>query len=35
MFISTNYLVINYGVDEKIARFFVDSEPPVENLILA
>ena len=32
MFISTEYLIINYGVDEKIARFFVDREPPVNNL---
>lgn len=32
MFISTEYLVINYGIDEKIARFFVDREPPADNL---
>jgi hypothetical protein len=32
MFISTSYLVKNYGIDEKIARFFVDREPPPNNL---
>jgi len=32
MFISTDHLAINYGVDDKIARFFVDREPPVNNL---
>ena len=32
MFIATDFLIINYGVDEKIARFFVDREPPVNNL---
>ena len=32
MFISTDYLAINYGVDDKIARFFVDREPPANNL---
>lgn len=32
MFITTDYLVINYGVDEEIARFFVDREPPANNL---
>lgn len=32
MFISTKYLVAKYGIDEAIARFFVDREPPVDNL---
>lgn len=32
MFVSTEYLVVNYGVDEKIARYFVDREPPAGNL---
>lgn len=32
MFISSSFLEINYGVDDKIARFFVDREPPEENL---
>jgi hypothetical protein len=32
MFISTGYLGIQYGVDNKIAKFFVDREPPVDNL---
>jgi hypothetical protein len=32
MFISTKYLVSKYGVDEAIARFFVDREPPADNL---
>ncbi|MGI8637425.1 MAG: hypothetical protein ACR2KZ_18675 [Segetibacter sp.] len=32
MFISTRYLVSQYGIDEVIARFFVDREPPVNNL---
>ncbi len=32
MFISADYLGINYGVDDKIAHFFVDREPPVNNL---
>ena len=32
MFVSTEYLVVNYGVDEKIARYFVDREPPADNL---
>ena len=32
MFISSAYLSINYGVDDKIATFFVDREPPVNNL---
>ena len=32
MFISSSFLEINYGVDSKIATFFVDREPPVDNL---
>ncbi len=32
MFISSAFLEINYGVDNKIAQFFVDREPPVDNL---
>lgn len=32
MFISSSFLAINYGVDDKIARFFVDREPPADNL---
>jgi hypothetical protein len=32
MFISTKYLVSKYGIDEAIARFFVDREPPADNL---
>ncbi len=32
MFISSAFLEINYGVDNKIARFFVDREPPTDNL---
>lgn len=32
MFISSSFLEINYGVDDKIARFFVDREPPADNL---
>ncbi|MCW3106093.1 MAG: hypothetical protein JWQ09_599 [Segetibacter sp.] len=32
MFISTKHLVINYGVDDTIARFFVDRDPPADNL---
>lgn len=32
MFVSTKYLVNNYGVDETIARFFVDRQPPCDNL---
>ena len=32
MFVSRDLLGIHYGVDDKIARFFVDREPPVDNL---
>ncbi|WP_018616185.1 hypothetical protein [Segetibacter koreensis] len=32
MFISSSYLEINYGVNDEIAKFFVDREPPANNL---
>lgn len=32
MFVSADFLAIQYGVDDKIARFFADREPPVDNL---
>src|SRR5438105_1881051 len=32
MFVSTKQLVATYGVDAEIARFFVDREPPENNL---
>jgi hypothetical protein len=32
MFVSANFLAINYGVDDTIAKFFVDREPPANNL---
>jgi hypothetical protein len=32
MFISAGFLGMRYGVDDKIARFFVDREPPANNL---
>ena len=32
MFISSTFLEIYYGTDSKIARFFVDREPPADNL---
>src|SRR4051794_25269752 len=32
MFISADYLSIGYGVGNAIARFFVDREPPADNL---
>ena len=32
MFISANFLGIQYGVDDKIGRFFTDREPPANNL---
>lgn len=32
MFVSTKQLVRDYGLDENIARFFVDREPPLNNL---
>lgn len=32
MFISSGFLGIQYGIDDKIARFFADREPPQNNL---
>ncbi len=32
MFISSDFLGIEYGVDDTIGRFYVDREPPVNNL---
>jgi hypothetical protein len=32
MFLSAGYLAIQYGVDDEIAKFFVDREPPAGNL---
>ena len=32
MFVSANFLAIQYGVDDEIARFFADREPPADNL---
>ncbi len=32
MFVSSDYLAIQYGVDDKIARYFADREPPADNL---
>jgi hypothetical protein len=32
MFVSTGYLSIQYGVNSEIAKFFVDREPPADNL---
>jgi hypothetical protein len=32
MFISSDFLGIQYGVNDKIARFFADREPPAGNL---
>ncbi len=32
MFVSANSLAINYGLDEAIAKFFVDRQPPANNL---
>lgn len=32
MFISSGFLGIQYGVDDKIAKFFADREPPKDNL---
>jgi len=32
MFVSANFLAIQYGVDDAIAQFFVDREPPANNL---
>lgn len=32
MFVSADYLSTNYGVDDAIARYFVDRDPPKDNL---
>lgn len=32
MFVSTDFLAIHYGIDNTIAKFFVDREPPANNL---
>jgi hypothetical protein len=32
MFVSAGFLGIQYGVDDKIGKFFVDRDPPAENL---
>lgn len=32
MFVSTDFLAIHYGIDNAIAKFFVDREPPANNL---
>jgi hypothetical protein len=32
MFVSANYLAIQFGVNDTIAKFFVDREPPINNL---
>jgi hypothetical protein len=32
MFVSANFLSINYGIDDTIAKFFVDRQPPANNL---
>lgn len=32
MFVSAGFLAIKYGVHDKIAQFFADREPPVNNL---
>lgn len=32
MFLSANFLSINYGIDDTIAKFFVDRQPPANNL---
>lgn len=32
MFVSADFLGIQFGVDDKIAKFFVDRQPPVNNL---
>ncbi len=32
MFVSANFLAINYGVDDAIAKFFTDRQPPANNL---
>ena len=32
MFVSADFLIIQYGVHDEIANFFVDREPPENNL---
>jgi len=32
MFVSADFLAIQYGIDDAIARFFTDREPPADNL---
>lgn len=32
MFVSADYLAIHYGVDDAVAKFFTDREPPANNL---
>jgi hypothetical protein len=32
MFLSAQALAIEYGIDDRIAKFFVDREPPADNL---
>src|SRR3954464_6567043 len=32
MFLSAKQLINNYGLDEQISKFFVDREPPKDNL---
>ena len=32
MFVSASFLSINYGIDDAIATFFVDRQPPANNL---
>jgi len=32
MFLSADHLVVQYGVDGEIAKFFVDRDPPANNL---
>lgn len=32
MFVSADYLSVQYGIDDDIAKFFVDRDPPKDNL---
>ncbi|WP_207496289.1 hypothetical protein [Aridibaculum aurantiacum] len=32
MFLSTDFLTVHYGVDARIAKYFVDRDPPAGNL---
>ncbi len=32
MFVSADYLCVQYGIDDDIAKFFVDRDPPKDNL---